>query len=113
MNTEIMFSHKSDMWETPQAFFDELNAEFHTASVWRRKKMNCHGCKHLDEVKKCPPGTGYCCQVERSKFYHTMDCAIDLGHRAPRIRRPEDERCELHEAGDFATRYIRPAEGEV
>lgn len=29
MNTEIMFSHKSNMWETPQAFFDELNAEFH------------------------------------------------------------------------------------
>lgn len=28
MNTEIMFSKKSDEWGTPQALFDELNAEF-------------------------------------------------------------------------------------
>lgn len=28
MNTEIMFSSKTDEWETPQIFFDELNAEF-------------------------------------------------------------------------------------
>lgn len=29
MNTAVMFSSKTDMWETPQAFFDELDAEFH------------------------------------------------------------------------------------
>jgi phage N-6-adenine-methyltransferase len=29
MNTEVMFSSKSDMWETPQDFFDKLNEEFH------------------------------------------------------------------------------------
>ena len=28
MNTEVMFSSASDDWETPQAFFDDLNAEF-------------------------------------------------------------------------------------
>jgi phage N-6-adenine-methyltransferase len=28
MNTDVMFSSKTDMWETPQALFDELNAEF-------------------------------------------------------------------------------------
>ena len=28
MNTETLFSSKTDQWETPQAFFDELNAEF-------------------------------------------------------------------------------------
>ena len=28
MNTEVMFSSKSDMWETPQDFFDKLNEEF-------------------------------------------------------------------------------------
>lgn len=28
MNTELMFSSKSDMWATPQPFFDALNAEF-------------------------------------------------------------------------------------
>lgn len=28
MNTEVMFSSKSDEWETPQNLFDELNKEF-------------------------------------------------------------------------------------
>lgn len=29
MNTDVMFSSKSDSWATPQNFFDELNEEFH------------------------------------------------------------------------------------
>ena len=29
MNTDLMFSSKSCMWETPQDFFDKLNDEFH------------------------------------------------------------------------------------
>lgn len=29
MNTDAMFSSKTDMWETPQAFFDSLDSEFH------------------------------------------------------------------------------------
>lgn len=28
MNTAVMFSSKTDQWATPQAFFDDLNAEF-------------------------------------------------------------------------------------
>lgn len=28
MNTQVMFSSKSEMWETPQEFFDKLNKEF-------------------------------------------------------------------------------------
>lgn len=28
MNTELMFSSKSDQWSTPQDFFDRLNREF-------------------------------------------------------------------------------------
>ena len=28
MNQEVMFSSKTDLWETPQALFDELNREF-------------------------------------------------------------------------------------
>jgi len=28
MNTEVMFSSKTDQWATPQGFFDELNKEF-------------------------------------------------------------------------------------
>ena len=29
MNTEVMFSSKTDKWSTPQDFFDKLNKEFH------------------------------------------------------------------------------------
>lgn len=29
MNTEVMFSSKAMDWATPQAFFDELDSEFH------------------------------------------------------------------------------------
>jgi len=29
MNTEVMFSSKTDMWETPQDFFDALDRVFH------------------------------------------------------------------------------------
>lgn len=29
MNTEVMFSSKTDDWATPQDFFDELDKEFH------------------------------------------------------------------------------------
>ena len=28
MNTDVMFSSKTDLWETPQEFFDRLNDEF-------------------------------------------------------------------------------------
>lgn len=28
MNTEVMFSSKTDLWATPQEFFDKLDAEF-------------------------------------------------------------------------------------
>ena len=28
MNTDLMFSSRSDEWETPQWLFDELNKEF-------------------------------------------------------------------------------------
>lgn len=29
MNTDVMFSSKKMDWATPQAFFDELDSEFH------------------------------------------------------------------------------------
>ena len=29
MNTDVMFSSKTDQWSTPQDFYDKLNAEFH------------------------------------------------------------------------------------
>ena len=68
------------------------------------KIKNCHGCKWLDEVKPYK-GAGYCAHVVRSKHYDTMLCAIDLGHRAPRIRRAEDGCCELYCPGKFSERF--------
>lgn len=29
MNSDVMFSSKTDLWATPQELFDELNKEFH------------------------------------------------------------------------------------
>lgn len=29
MNTSVMFSSATDLWATPQSFFDQLDAEFH------------------------------------------------------------------------------------
>lgn len=29
LNTEVMFSSKTDLWATPQSFFDQMNSEFH------------------------------------------------------------------------------------
>lgn len=29
MNSDVMFSSKTDLWETPQDFFNQLNREFH------------------------------------------------------------------------------------
>ncbi len=29
MNTDVMFSSKTDLWETPQDLFDKLDTEFH------------------------------------------------------------------------------------
>ena len=43
MNTEVLFSKKSDEWETPQEFYDELDAEFH---------FNLDPCA-TDENHKC------------------------------------------------------------
>lgn len=42
MNKEVMFSSKTDMWSTPQDFFDKLNDEFHftldvCATPWNAK----------------------------------------------------------------------------
>ena len=43
MNTQVMFSSKSDMWETPQDFFDKINKEFH---------FSCDVCA-IPENAKC------------------------------------------------------------
>ena len=33
MNTEVMFSSRAMDWATPQAFFDQLDSEFHFTPI--------------------------------------------------------------------------------
>lgn len=66
---------------------------------------NCHGCKWLDEVESQPPGNGYCCQVERSSGYKPARIVNGRLEPSDKVRRPENGRCELYKAGNFATRY--------
>lgn len=65
--------------------------------------MNCHGCKWLDRYQS--DGNGNCAMVVRSKTYRGQ--CVENGHLVPSssVRKPEMERCELYEPGDFATRY--------
>ena len=53
---------------------------------------NCHGCKWLNRYKE--DGRGYCCHIDRSQQKEKKKC-----------RMPDMERCELYEAGDWATRW--------
>lgn len=46
MNTEAMFSSKTDLWETPQDFFDKLNEEFHFQTDVCALPENAK-CKHF------------------------------------------------------------------
>ena len=56
MNTDVMFSSKSDNWATPQAFFDELNGEFHfdldAAANERNHKCDRYFTKEVDGLSQ-------------------------------------------------------------
>lgn len=43
MNTDLFFSNKTDQWETPQDFFDQLDSEFHFTLDPCADEMN-HKC---------------------------------------------------------------------
>ena len=45
MNTDVMFSSKTDNWATPQEFFDELNREFRFDHDPAADENN-HKCNH-------------------------------------------------------------------
>lgn len=66
---------------------------------------NCHGCKWLDETH--PAGSGYCSTVERSKLYDPVveRKKVTFADPSMKVRRPDRERCELYEPGNFATRF--------
>ena len=51
MNTDVMFSSKTDDWATPQEFFDELNREFHF-NLDPAADENNHKCDKYFTVKE-------------------------------------------------------------
>lgn len=56
MNTELMFSSKSDEWETPQDLFDKLNEEFHftldPCATYENHKCDKYYTKEDDGLSK-------------------------------------------------------------
>jgi hypothetical protein len=51
MNTEVMFSSKTDEWETPQSLFDELDKEFHFDLDVAANEKNAKCANFLDKSK--------------------------------------------------------------
>lgn len=51
LNTDVMFSSKTDNWATPQEFFDELNREFHF-DLDPAADENNHKCDKYFTVKE-------------------------------------------------------------
>lgn len=62
MNTEVMFSSKTDQWETPQDLFDKLNKEFHFTLDPCADEHN-HKCDKY--YTKEQEGLGQCWKNER------------------------------------------------
>lgn len=56
MNTKLMFSSKTDQWETPKDFFDELNKEFNftldPCADDKNKKCNKYFTKEQNGLKQ-------------------------------------------------------------
>ena len=64
MNTELMFSSKTDLWETPQYLFDELDKEFHftldVCATPENAKCKKFYTKLEDGLTQPWPGTVWC-----------------------------------------------------
>ena len=71
MNQEVMFSSKRDDWETPQAFFDKLDAEFHftldPCSTHENAKCKKHFTKAEDGLKQSWAGETVFCNPPYGK----------------------------------------------
>ena len=56
MNTDIMFSSKTDLWETPQEFFDALDEEFHfeldVCATNENAKCDCYFTREQDGLNQ-------------------------------------------------------------
>lgn len=64
MNTEIMFSSKTEMWSTPQDFFDKLNDEFHftldVCAISENAKCERYFTPEQDGLSQKWDGTVWC-----------------------------------------------------
>ena len=64
MNTDVMFSSKTDLWETPQEFFDKLNDEFHftldAAATKDNAKCSNYFTQEQDGLSQKWTGTVFC-----------------------------------------------------
>lgn len=64
MNTELMFSSKSDNWETPQYLYDELDSEFHftldPCADDQNHKCGMYFTKEQDGLKQEWTGVVFC-----------------------------------------------------
>lgn len=64
MNTEVMFSSKTEMWETPQDFFDKLNEEFHftldVCAIPENAKCENFYTPEIDGLKQPWKGVVWC-----------------------------------------------------
>lgn len=71
INTEVMFSSKSDQWETPQGFFDKLNEEFHftldPCADERNHKCGKYYTEEMDGLKQSWKGERVFCNPPYSK----------------------------------------------
>ena len=64
MNTDLMFSSKTDLWATPQDFFDQLDKEFHftldVCAVSENAKCERFYTPVMDGLKQEWDGTVWC-----------------------------------------------------
>lgn len=62
MNTEVLFSSKSDEWSTPQDFFDKVNAEFGPFDLdpcASESNAKCHWCFSVVQDGLSQPWAGH------------------------------------------------------
>ena len=99
MNADIMFSSKTDLWETPQALFDALNNEFHfnldVCAIPENAKCAAYYTPEMDGLTQpwygccwCNPPYGREIKkwVKRAHYYGTID-KIHLRQSTRRRRR--------------------------
>jgi len=64
MNTDVMFSSKTDMWATPQDLFDKLNAEFgfetDVCAIASNAKCKNYYTPEIDGLKQEWTGNCWC-----------------------------------------------------